>query len=122
MNKTFKTNKKPFILGLDFISNQPVNVKIEAQDTLSPFTYYCKKEVKVNGSNKFKVKLPNTPNDLIFKIYPASYESYKDYLLFGKNVPKKFKITKTEVLSNNGGSATSRYMQSIAEDAIIIYD
>jgi hypothetical protein len=61
MNKTFQTNKRPFILGIEFTSTQSVKVKIEAQDKNTPYTYYCKKEVEINGSNKFKIKFPTTP-------------------------------------------------------------
>ncbi len=120
MNKTFQTHKKPFIMGIEFKSNQPVMVKVEAYDKLSPTTFYCKRQVKIDGSNKFKIKLPTTPASLVFLIYPASYANYKDYIVFGKTQPKKFEIVKTEELTLEKGSAVSRFIQSFAEDAQII--
>lgn len=120
MNKTFQTNKKPFILAIEFESNQPVQIKIEAEDKLKPNTFYCKKKVSIDGVNKFKIRFAKTPVNLFFTIYPASYETYSDYLKFGKSQPKKFKITKTEIMPMETGSKISRFYQSFAEDAIII--
>ena len=118
MNRTFKTDKKPFILSIEFESSSPVNVKIEAQDKFNQSVYYCKKEVKINGSNVFKLKFNKTPKELIFKIYPATYQSYNDYLTFGKSQMKKFNIVSTKVLSD--GSPISRFLQMMAVDAVII--
>lgn len=120
MNRTFHTNKQPFLLELEFKSSQQNLLKIEVQDKLKPWTMYFKKEIKIDGVNKFKIKFPHSPSDLIFKIYPSEYKSYNEYVQFGRTRPKTFQIVKTEITKLIKESAFSRAIQKFAVDAVVI--
>lgn len=104
MNRILKSNRKQFTLALDLVSTKPTAVKVEAQkvqttsDGLSPVTYYYRQEFDINGSKHFEIPFPQSPNELIFKIYPAEYKNYNHYMQFGYKKQKLFDIAKSEII------------------------
>ena len=98
MNRTLISNKKPFTLGLDLKSSKPMSIKIEAKDKTKPMTFFYRQEFEINGERKFDIPFPQSPNALEFRIYPANYKSYNDYMQFGKNKPKTFGIVDSKIL------------------------
>jgi hypothetical protein len=98
MNRTIQSNKKQFTLGIELASSGVAKVKIEAQDAKKPSTYFYRQEFEVKGNRKFKIPFPQSPNELLFKVYPANFKSYNHYLQFGRTAPKNFTILKTDIL------------------------
>lgn len=98
MNRSLNSNKKPFTLGINFKSSKPTSIKIEAKDKNKPMTYFYRQEYELNGERKFEIPFPQSPNQLEFRVYPANFKSYQDYQQFGKNQPKLFDITSSEIL------------------------
>ena len=100
MNRTLQSNKKQFTLAIDFTSTKLSTVKIEALDKndLVPPTYYYRQEFEINGTRKFRIPFPQSPNELIFKVYPANFKTYNDYVQHGKNRPKTFDIVSSTTL------------------------
>ncbi len=104
MNRTLRSNRKPFTLSLDLVSEKPTSVKIEAckinpsKESMFPTTYYYRQEYELNGSRHFEIPFPQSPNELIFKVYPAQYKNYNDFMQFGKNKQKTFSIADSSII------------------------
>jgi hypothetical protein len=98
MQKVFPSNKKSFSLSFNVRTPNKTRLKIQAFDSRKPYSFYYKTSHIVDPSGKdFNLTFPLSPNEMVVRIYPDEYDSYKSYLNFGTNQQQNIFISNEKV-------------------------
>ena len=64
------SNGLPFTLIIGVKTTSPEDISIIAKDFYKQNTYYLSRNGVVNGYREYELKFPQTPNLLVFSIFP----------------------------------------------------
>lgn len=76
MHFSFPLNSVPCQIVIGVQTNRPQEIKIQASDSVKPYTFFQNRTANVDGYREFQIKLPQAPKNLALSIWNSRNGNY----------------------------------------------